>query len=47
MESSRLWSCETLKDGIAHLMSEVNAVDEEENLLEMMIKDTLHGFMSE
>ena len=41
MESSRLWSCDTLKDGITHLMSEVDAVGEEENLLEIMIKDSV------
>ena len=40
-ETSRVWSCATLKDGIDYLLDEVSKVGEEEDLLEAMIKDSV------
>ena len=38
-ETSRVWSCGTLRDGIDHLVQEANEIDEEEKALEDLIKD--------
>ena len=40
-DSSRAWSCSTLAHGIDYLNKEAAKVDEEELLLEAMIKDSL------
>lgn len=39
MSTSRVWSCQTLGDGISHLLAEADRCDEEELHLEMFIKD--------
>ena len=40
-DTSKVWSCSTLAHGIDFLNQEAARVDEEENLLEAMIKDSL------
>ena len=44
-DTSRMWSCDTLAHGIDFLNQEALKVDEEENLLEAMIKDSFVIYM--
>ena len=44
-DTSRLWSCDTLAHGIDFLNQEALKADEEENLLEAMIKDSFVIYM--
>ena len=37
--SSRIWSCNTLGDGIGHLLREADQIYEEEQALEKFIED--------
>ena len=39
--SSRIWSCDTLNDGIDQLMREADQIDNEELELEKFIKETI------
>ena len=42
-DSSRLWSCSTLRDGADHLLEEANQLDEEEKELAEAIKDLMYA----
>ena len=37
--TSRVWSCETLREGLDHVASEAKQLEEEERKLEQKIKD--------
>ena len=42
LDSSRVWSCNTLKDGIDRLMEKVTELDDEEDNLKRLIEDSLY-----
>lgn len=40
--TSRVWSCNTLSDGMDRLLAEANAVEQEEEQLEQVLQDRQH-----
>lgn len=45
-QQSRVWSCGTLADGLEQIVSAAKTPEEEERILEEMMKDTSLGYQA-